>query len=110
MGWRIQSTVKAAKGLDGVYQLYYVTLQSHLEIWLGIIGASLPTLAPIASKLIIPTISRVFKSYRKFGVPIVAQRKGGRNISESNEDLSLQRKGFRQLEGESFAGSGSTQY
>lgn len=52
MGWRMGTTVELSSSTDGTYNLYYTARQSHLEIWLGIIEASLPTFPPPFSKLI----------------------------------------------------------
>ena len=59
MAWRIQSTVASTANPDWNYTLYITALQSHLELWLGIIAANLPTLAPLFNKFIKPAI----KSY-----------------------------------------------
>ena len=59
MAWRIQSTVASTADPDWNYTLYITALQSHLELWLGIIAANLPTLAPLFNKFIKPAI----KSY-----------------------------------------------
>lgn len=36
---------------DMVYDLYILALQSHLELWLGIIAANIPILGPLISRL-----------------------------------------------------------
>ena len=59
MAWRIQSTVASTTDPDWNYTLYITALQSHLELWLGIISANLPTLAPLFNKFIKPAV----KSY-----------------------------------------------
>ena len=110
MAWRIQSTVRATKSLDPVYATYYIVLQSHLEIWLGITGASLPTLAPIASEVIYPTFSKLVSSYRNVTPQISSRQKAIRTIGSSGDDVPLQRTGFSRLPGESLAGFDDVQY
>ncbi|KAI0095751.1 hypothetical protein GGR51DRAFT_544669 [Nemania sp. FL0031] len=46
MSWRLYTTSHDSKP-DLVYDLYILALQSHLELWLGIIAANLPTLGPL---------------------------------------------------------------
>lgn len=60
MTWRIQTTVQGSKDVDWNYGLYITALQSQLEIWLGIIAANLPTLAPLTSQLLMPKIKIYF--------------------------------------------------
>jgi hypothetical protein len=67
MSWRIQSTVVLSKDPDWNYGLFITALQSHLEIWLGIIAANLPTLAPLLSRLIAPAIRSYFKGQSSTG-------------------------------------------
>ena len=110
MAWRIQSTVQSTKSSDPLYNLYFITLQSHLEIWLGIIGASLPTLAPIASKLIVPALSRFRSSYRKFGVSSCSRKDVSRTVGDSSGVVPLQRTRFRRLEEESLGGTNDAQH
>ncbi|KAL2058708.1 hypothetical protein ABVK25_001438 [Lepraria finkii] len=106
MAWRIQSTVQAIKSSGVLYHLYFTTIQSHLEIWLGIIGASLPKLAPIASKLVVPAFSRFLSSRRKLAVPSGSDKNAIRTISGSGDDVPLQRTGFSRLDGKSLVGFG----
>ncbi|OCL08732.1 hypothetical protein AOQ84DRAFT_221578 [Glonium stellatum] len=54
--------------------LYITALQSHLELWPGIIAANLPTLAPLFNKFIMPVI----KSY--LGSRGSKQPSGGKHI------------------------------
>lgn len=58
MGWRVQITVQAVTQADFVYGLGNIGLVTHLEIWLGIIIACLPTLAPLFSKYLKPVVSK----------------------------------------------------
>lgn len=110
MAWRIQNTVQTTKSSDALYYLYFTALQSHLEIWLGIIGASLPTLAPIASKLVVPAFSRFLSSRRKLAAPSGSRKNATRTIGGSGGDVPLQRMGFSRLDGESLVGFGDVQH
>lgn len=49
MTWRVVSLSRSARGLDIdiVYDNYVLLLQTNLELWLGILAANIPTLAPI---------------------------------------------------------------
>ncbi|KAF2458351.1 hypothetical protein BDY21DRAFT_342242 [Lineolata rhizophorae] len=64
MAWRIQSTVAASNQPDWNIALYTTALQSHLEVWLGIIAANLPTLAPLFSRFIKPTMKSYFNNFK----------------------------------------------
>lgn len=51
MAWRISTTVAAANDKpDFTHHLYITALQSHLEVWLGIVATNLPTLAPLRDR------------------------------------------------------------
>ena len=63
MIWRLIFTVQIANSLDWTYDLYTTALMSCLEVWLGIIAASLPTLAPLGSQFISPMYKRYLSSY-----------------------------------------------
>ncbi|KAF2726515.1 hypothetical protein EJ04DRAFT_398336, partial [Polyplosphaeria fusca] len=52
--WRIVTTVESMKTLDWSYVLATVALQSHLELWLGILAANLPMMSPIFKKAFAP--------------------------------------------------------
>ena len=108
MAWRIQSTVEATKSSDPLYYLYFTSLQSHLEVWLGIIGASLPTLAPIASKLIVPAFSRLISSHRKIVSSLSYRKNANPTMGGSGVEVPLQDTGFTRLE-DNFVESSGTQ-
>jgi hypothetical protein len=61
MIWRIQSTSATVGDLDFNYNLFTVALQAHLELWLGIIAANLPTLAPLLARYVRPQLRTYFK-------------------------------------------------
>lgn len=55
MAWRIHSTVIAGTAVvDFTHNLFLTALQCHLEIWLGIIAANLPTLGPLRVRFFRP--------------------------------------------------------
>lgn len=110
MVWRIVSTAQAGKSPDIAYYLYFTTLQSHLEIWLGMIGATLPTLAPIKSKLIMPAISSLLASYRKSVKPIGSQQRESSVAEGVDDGVQLQRSGLNRLHEESLVEFGRYQH
>lgn len=59
MIWRLITTSLPSDNTDLVYDIYILALQSHLEIWLGIIAANIPPLAPLIDRKI---ASRFIKS------------------------------------------------
>ncbi|KAF7512747.1 hypothetical protein GJ744_000314 [Endocarpon pusillum] len=94
MTWRIHSTVRATKEMDWNYGLYITALQSLLELWLGIIAANLPTLAPLSSQLVMPKIMSYFhpgnSKEPSSGRRLVYGMRGG-------EDSALKREKFKML-------------
>ncbi|KAI1082685.1 hypothetical protein F5B20DRAFT_480077 [Whalleya microplaca] len=55
--WRLVNTIKQ-DDIDFVYDAYRVLLLSSLELWLGILAANLPTLAPLLSRVSTSKIMR----------------------------------------------------
>ncbi|KAI8935076.1 hypothetical protein NX059_007671 [Plenodomus lindquistii] len=51
MIWRLVTTAVPKEDPDLVYDTYLLALQSHLELWLGILAANLPSIAPLARRL-----------------------------------------------------------
>jgi hypothetical protein len=57
---RLDATIKFRDPqVDFAYVLTDIGLLSHLELWLGIIVACMPTLAPLLNRYIKPAISKV---------------------------------------------------
>lgn len=54
--WRIVTTVESTKTIDWSYMLLTIALQSHLELWLGILAANLPMMSTIFTRLISPKL------------------------------------------------------
>ena len=106
MAWRIQSTVRQQRSSDFIYDYYDIALQSHLEIWLGIIAATLPTLAPIVSRLIAPAFSLLVSSYRKHLKPIYDRASSSQRPDGYDGHIPLPKVGFSRL-GEESMGFGS---
>lgn len=52
MLWRLTTTIVPKANSDLVYDTYLLALQSHLELWLGIIAASFPALAPLMNSVL----------------------------------------------------------
>lgn len=51
LSWRLYTTLIPAQPPDLVYDLYITALQSHLELYLGIIAANLPMLGPLLTRM-----------------------------------------------------------
>jgi hypothetical protein len=93
--WRIASTVQSTKTVDWSYILIDIALQSHLEIWLGIISANLPMMSPLLTKILMPAVSGFLKSLSSRGYG----SSGGAKQSHDESNISAsRRKRFRQLE------------
>lgn len=60
MCWRLHSTIVPVEPADLVYDTYLLALQSHLELWLGILAASIPTLGPLIGRI---PVGSVIKKY-----------------------------------------------
>lgn len=65
MAWRIQVTLESAVQTDFVFGFSTVALISFLELWLGLIVACMPTLAPLSNKYIKPHVSRITRGRSK---------------------------------------------
>ncbi|KAL2259509.1 hypothetical protein VTK26DRAFT_6799 [Humicola hyalothermophila] len=61
MGWRIDVTIESTKHPDFSHSLADIALISLLELWLGIIVACIPTLAPILKKYGKPALQKISK-------------------------------------------------
>ena len=72
MGWRIQ--IANQNEPDFVYSLGNIGLVTHLEIWIGLIVACLPTLTPLVSKY-----------YRK--IPGMSKKTPSRKLKEANHTI-----------------------
>jgi hypothetical protein len=104
MTWRIYTTVQSKKEIDWNYGLYITALQSQMELWLGIIAANLPTLAPLSSQLLVPKIKSYFNSTRSSSkqrsTQVSTQRSAsGRMLSRvvGGGDMTLKREKFTVL-------------
>ena len=95
MAWRIQSTVARATDLDWNYNLYTTALQSQLELWLGIIAANLPTLAPLISRFIKPALKNYFGSRGFFKKPPTGTKHLPRTFG--SRDSTMTREKFNRL-------------
>ncbi len=67
MSWRIQVTVQSVTQNDFVWGLGTIGLISHLELWLGLIVACVPTLAPLVNKYIRPTFTKWYSGSKRSG-------------------------------------------
>ena len=87
MGWRIQITVQSTTETDFVYGLGDIGLVTHLECWIGITAACLPTLTPLFAKYLGPVLSR--------GSGHQGKGSGGRQLKEAKHTIgSSEKRGF----------------
>lgn len=59
MAWRLAATKRAVDNPDLSYWQTDIALISLLELWLGIIVACIPTLAPLAKTYVKPVVSKL---------------------------------------------------
>jgi hypothetical protein len=59
MCWRLQATITSASNPDFVYSLANIGLLSLLELWLGVIVACIPTLAPLLRAYVKPVVTKL---------------------------------------------------
>jgi hypothetical protein len=64
MLWRLVTTAVHTSPPDLVYDAYLLALQSHLELWLGILAANLPTIAPLLRRFTGLKWNSYFSKYR----------------------------------------------
>lgn len=100
MGWRIQVTVLAVTQTDFVYGLGNIGLVAHLEVWLGMIIACLPTLPPLYSKYLSPVLSRITGLSGKSTEP--RQLKEAQRSIGSSEPRNFSKKHFNRLDNDSL--------
>jgi hypothetical protein len=92
MGWRIDVTIESLKDPDFSYDLADIALISLLELWLGIIVACIPTLAPILKKYGKPALQKMSK-YKLSGASsdshpgVVAMGTFGNMKTKSSRDM-----------------------
>ena len=100
MGWRVQITVQSITETDFVYGLGNIGLVTHLEVWIGITVACLPTLTPLFSKYLAPILSRVTGNSGKS----TGQRhlKEAQNTIGGGDSRGFNRKYFNRLDKESI--------
>lgn len=65
MIWRFPVTVESSEDGDFTYHLVTVALITMLELWLGIIVACIPTLAPLVNRHVKPVVVEIVKSVRR---------------------------------------------
>ncbi|KAI0173523.1 hypothetical protein GGR52DRAFT_389211 [Hypoxylon sp. FL1284] len=63
MVWRLATTADPSHNDDVVYTLYTTAIQSHLELWFGILAANLPRLAPLGGCLAESRIMKYMRSW-----------------------------------------------
>ncbi|XXH00985.1 hypothetical protein Hte_007336 [Hypoxylon texense] len=65
MIWRMVYTARPDHGSDMTYELFTVSVQGQMEIWLGILAANIPTLGPLMNRAMGVVSSRVSSASRK---------------------------------------------
>lgn len=97
--WRIVTTVESTKTLDWSYMLLTIGLQSHLELWLGILAANLPMMSTIFTRLVSPRFKSWVSSMKSSRVPRTATEGGNssRHTIGSHIMAVRVRKDFSQL-------------
>lgn len=66
MAWRIYTTYESTKTTDWSYLIVTTALQSHLELWLGILAANLPMMGHLI-KAWSPIIRSTFRKLKSGG-------------------------------------------
>lgn len=88
MAWRIQATYVSAQNPDFVYSLQTIGLISGLELWLGIIVACMPTIAPVLQTYVRPTFQRL-TSYYHSRRSWSKEERGSSHKPVSSEEIQL---------------------
>lgn len=96
MGWRIEITVDSTTKTDFVYGLGNIGLVTHLEVWIGITVACMPTLVPFYSKYIVPLLSKLSKASTE--LPGRRQLKEAQHSIGSWRQGGLRKKNFKALD------------
>ncbi|KAI3320365.1 hypothetical protein HD806DRAFT_506125 [Xylariaceae sp. AK1471] len=60
--WRLVDTLSPGHLKDLTYDIYILSLQSHLECWLGILAANIPALAPLLNRIQPSRLTKYIKS------------------------------------------------
>lgn len=96
MGWRIKITVESTTQTDFVYGLGNIGVVTLFELWIGILVACLPTLAPFYSKYLAPTVSKLREKSSRH----ISQRqlKEARHTIGSTGGPGLKKKNFKRLD------------
>ena len=99
MAWRIYTTYQSSTYADWSYLLTTIALQSHLELWLGIMAANLPMMGQLFRASAIKSIfSKISNSgYFSRGT----NRRHTTQDSANSKMFRNTRKKFEQIEGES---------
>lgn len=91
MIWRLYFTVTSRYNTDFTWDLFYVGLISLLELWLGIVAATIPTLAPLIKKYIKPVIRTMTAAATKTKGSQGTAGRDGPDASRLKRDTSYNR-------------------
>lgn len=96
MGWRIKITVESTTQTDFVYGLGNIGVVTLFELWIGVLVACLPTLAPFYSKYLAPTVSKLREKSSKHTSQ--KQLKEARHTIGSAGGPGFKKKNFNRLD------------
>lgn len=96
MGWRIKITVESTTKTDFVYGLGNIGIVTMFELWVGIIVACLPTLAPFYSKYLAPIMSTLYKKSQKHSSS--RRLKEAQHTIGSADSPNFRKKNFNRLD------------
>jgi hypothetical protein len=97
MAWRIQATVASTKTTDWSYVFTVTVIQSHLELYLGIIAANLPMMSPLLTRLILPGLKSFAKSWSSTFKSSMKSSEGSTIVVGPSRKQFSDRDNFRQL-------------
>lgn len=88
MIWRLPVTVQSTKDNDFTYHLFTIALITMLELWLGVIAACIPTLAPILNSYGRPAFNKIANTFKSSssGTPSKGNGdSGGNHVAAAND-------------------------
>lgn len=100
MGWRIKITVESTTQTDFVYGLGNIGLVTHLEVWIGITVACLPTLAPFYAVYLAPMISKLSNTSAKHTSK--RKLKEAQHTIGSSDSRGFMKRNFNRLDSETL--------
>lgn len=99
MSWRVYTTWQSSQTRDWSHLIVTTALQSHLELWLGIMAANLPMMGSLLRKCAGPISSTYTKLSTGAYLPWATN--GSRSIGDNSKQPAASRKKFERIGGES---------